>query len=386
MSAGIKNGKLPTFNILIVFLFSVISFSSGYTKNPDGTNNIKNWIIVIDPGHGGKDPGALGSFSRECDINLAIALKTGEYISQNLKNVTVIYTRKDNTTVNLYERPRIANKANGDLFISIHTNSSPSKKVAGAETWIMGTAKDQANLQVAMTENSVMRLEEDYSTKYEGFDPNSSESYIMFSLTQKAFQEQSTDLASKIQAQFRERVNRNDRDVKQAGFWVLYNTKMPSVLVETGFITNTAEEKYLNSAEGQDYLASAIYRACREYLSVLDSRSGISLQKIPEKGPQAEPDSVTSDTIKPVVFRVQIRSSLTKVDIKPENFKGVKDITEISLPDRYRYVSGSFTDYSEAVIYRSKMGVLYPDAFVIAMQGNKIIPLQQALMQKRKNK
>ncbi len=252
MSTGIKNGKLHTINIHQAILFFVFILASIIGFSFEKSQYARGWVIVIDPGHGGRDPGAIGSFSREKDINLAIALKTGEYIKQNIKNVTVIYTRKDDSTVDLRDRPKIANKANADLFISIHTNWADSKKVTGAETYIMGTAKDQANLEVAMKENAVMLLEEDYSTKYEGFDPKSSESYIMFSLTQKIFQEQSTMLASKIQTEFRERVNRNDRDVKQAGFWVLYNTTMPSVLIETGFITNLNEEKFFNSKEGQD--------------------------------------------------------------------------------------------------------------------------------------
>jgi N-acetylmuramoyl-L-alanine amidase len=365
----------------LFFLFITLStFSSSASVNKYD----KNRVIVIDAGHGGKDPGARGAISNEKDINLAIALKTGEYIEQNIKNVTVIYTRKDDSTVELRDRPRIANKANADLFISIHTNSTNSKKVIGAETWIMGTAKDQANLEVAMNENAVMLREDDYSTKYDGFDPKSSESYIMFSLTQKVFQEQSTDLASKIQKQFRERVNRNDRDVKQAGFWVLYNTKMPSVLVETGFITNPVEEKYLNSKEGQDYLASAIFRACRDYFSEIDIRSGISREK--------NQDSIQSSDIlnrpipqsEGIFFMVQVTTSTLRTQIKPENFKGLKDITEINAQDRFRYAAGSFTDYSDAVNYRKKIESFYPDAFVIAVKDNKILPLQQALEQKKR--
>ena len=402
MSTGIKNGKHHTFNIykaILFFIFIVVTIVSSLAT---GFKNGKGWIIVIDPGHGGKDPGALGAMSRESDINLAIALKTGEYIEKNIPNATVIYTRKDDSWVELRDRPKIANKADADLFISIHTNSSDSKNVMGAETWIMGHAKDKANLEVAMTENSVMLLEDDYSTKYEGFDPKSSESYIMFSLTQKVFQEQSTDLASKIQKQFRERVNRYDRDVKQAGFWVLYNTKMPSVLVETGFITSPAEEQYLNSKDGQDYLAASIFRACRDYLNEIESKSGISYEKNQDQNQSQSQSqsqvqdkdqlqSQNSDSIikeKPqsgeIFFMVQIATSLTKLDIKPENFKGLKDIIEISTPDRFKYATGTFTDYSTAGNYRNKIEVSYPDAFVIAVKDNKILPLQQALEEKRK--
>jgi N-acetylmuramoyl-L-alanine amidase len=384
MSTGIKNGKHHTFNISEVILFFLFITALNISSSASGIKYEKNRVIVIDAGHGGKDPGALGAFSREKDINLAIALKTGEYIEQNIRNVTVIYTRKDDSTVELIDRPKIANKANADLFISIHTNSTNSKKVMGAETWIMGHAKDEANLEVAMNENAVMLREDDHSTKYEGFDPKSSESYIMFSLTQKVFQEQSTDLATKIQRQFRERVNRNDRDVKQAGFWVLYNTKMPSVLVETGFITNPDEEKYLNSKEGQDYLASSIFRACRDYLNEIDSKSGISWEKDQDSDQKNDTLTRISSQTGEISFMVQVTTSVSKTEIKPENFKGLSDVTEIITQNRFKYAAGNFPDYSEAVDYRKKIDTIYPDAFVIAVKDNKILPLQQALEQKRK--
>jgi N-acetylmuramoyl-L-alanine amidase len=390
MSTGIKNGKLCTFNIFNAILFFLLIIVSLISLSASGNKSGKGWVIVIDPGHGGKDSGALGSKSRESDINLAIALKTGEYIEKNIKNATVIYTRKDDSTVDLKERPKIANKANADLFISIHSNSTNSKKVMGAETWVMGIAKDEANLEVAMNENAVMLLEDDYSTKYEGFDPKSSESYIMFSLTQKVFQEQSINLASKIQTQFRERVNRNDRDVKQAGFWVLYKTTMPSVLVETGFITNPAEEEYLISKEGQDYLASSIFRACRDYLNEIESRSGISLKKNQDS---ARMNNTVSNSVSDripvaaeIFFKVQIASSISKIDINQDNFKGLGDITELNVQNVFKYTTGNFAEFASAVNYRNKIKSLYPDAFVIAVQDNKILPLQQALEQKRKTK
>ena len=384
MCTGIKNGKDHTFNICNTILFFLFIIIPTVSSSANGINKEKNRVIVIDPGHGGRDPGALGSMSREKDITLAIALKTGEYIQQNIKNVTVIYTRKDDSYVDLYDRPKIANKANADLFISIHANWADSKKVVGAETYVMGHAKDQANLEVAMNENSVMLLEDDYSTKYEGFDPKSSESYIMFSLTQKVFQEQSTDLATKIQQQFRERVNRNDRDVKQAGFWVLYHTKMPSVLVETGFITSPEEEKYLNSKEGQDYLASSIFRACKDYFNEIDSKSSIASAR--NDNSDQKTDTMTNVRLRSsdIYFMVQVTTSISRTEIKPENFSGLKDISEIQANDRFKYAAGSFEDYSEAVSYRKKIEAVYPDAFVIAVKDNKILPLQQALELKRK--
>ena len=384
MCTGIKNGKDHTFNICNTILFFLFIIIPTVSSSANGINNEKNRVIVIDPGHGGRDPGALGSMSREKDITLAIALKTGEYIQQNIKNVTVIYTRKDDSYVDLYDRPKIANKANADLFISIHANWEDSKKVVGAETYVMGHAKDQANLEVAMNENSVMLLEDDYSTKYEGFDPKSSESYIMFSLTQKVFQEQSTDLATKIQQQFRERVNRNDRDVKQAGFWVLYHTKMPSVLVETGFITSPEEEKYLNSKEGQDYLASSIFRACKDYFNEIDSKSSIASARNDNSDQKTDTMANVRLRSSDIYFMVQVTTSISRTEIKPENFSGLKDISEIQANDRFKYAAGSFEDYSEAVSYRKKIEAVYPDAFVIAVKDNKILPLQQALEQKRK--
>jgi N-acetylmuramoyl-L-alanine amidase len=383
MSAGIKNGKHIHLNtsgaVILLFLLLVPCIVQAANSGPktDG-----KWIIVIDPGHGGRDPGALGSFSKEKDINLAIAVKTGNYIKENLKNAIVLYTRDNDSTVDLIERPGIANKNNADLFISIHSNWAKSKSVAGAETFVMGHTKDQENLEVAMKENEVILLEEDYTTKYAGFDPKSPESYIMFTLMQNLFLEQSTDLAARIQNQFNTRVDRKDRGVKQAGFWVLYNTTMPGVLIETGFITNLSEEKYLNSELGQDYIASAIFRACRDYMDEIDAKSEISAVKNSEPATGNTTGVVSSGN--QLVFMVQVATSSTSKEIKPENFKGVKDIVEIKTQDRFKYATGMFPEYPEAVKYRKEIETIYPDAFVIAVKDNKILPLQQALDQKRK--
>lgn len=384
MSTGIKNGKLHTNNIYVVkliFLFIAFIIVSG---SASALKNDKGWIIVIDAGHGGKDPGAVGSFSYEKNITLAIALKTGEYIEQNIKNVTVIYTRKNDTFVELRDRANIANKNNADLFISIHANWAKSKNIQGTETFIMGLAKNDQNLEVAKKENEVILLENDFSTKYEGFDPKSPESYIMFTLMQNIFQEQSTGLASKIQTQYKEKIYRTDRGVKQAGFWVLFMTTMPSVLTETGFITNPSEEKYLNSKQGQDHLASALFKACRDYISEIDSKSGMSPVK--NQNPVPEPD-ISTPVISPageIIFMVQIVTFSSKKEVKPGNFNGLTDVVELDTRDRFRYATGSFTDYSAAVRYRKKIETVYPDAFVIAVKDNKILPLQQALEQKNK--
>jgi N-acetylmuramoyl-L-alanine amidase len=391
MSPLIKNGKLDTDNIyllkLILLIITFIIFTSSNISVravASETGNEKGWVIVIDAGHGGKDPGALGTSTHEKNITLAIALKTGEYIKQNIKNVTVIYTRDNDSFVELRDRAEIANKNKADLFISIHANWAKSKDIQGTETYIMGPAKDQQNLEVAMKENEVIYLEDNYTTKYEGFDPKSEVSYIMFTVMQKVFQEQSTDLASKIQTEFRERADRHDRNVKQAGFWVLYTTTMPSVLVETGFITNPTEEKYLNSKTGQDYLASAIFRACKEYIYEIESKSVLltgkkqnSLQQETLSKPIAPPEGK-------IEFVVQITKSLVKYEVKPGNFKGLKDVVEINSTEGYRYATGRFSEYSAAFRYRKTIEAIYPDAFVIAVKDNKIVPLQQALKQKNK--
>lgn len=379
MDSEIKNGKQHTNNIYILKLICFFLLIIQVSASAADLNNDKGWVIVIDAGHGGKDPGALGSMSREKDIVLAIALRTGRYIEQNISNAQVIYTRKNDTFVELRDRANIANKNKADLFISIHANWAKQKTVKGSETYVMGVAKDQQNLEVAMKENEVILLENDHSTKYEGFDPKSEVSYIMFSLTQKVFQEQSIDLASKIQTEFRERVNRDDRDVKQAGFWVLYTTTMPSVLVETGFITNPAEEKFLNSSEGQDYIASAIYRACRQYINEIDSKSGISWDKSQINDKVSDSSEVPSVMMPETIFKVQIITSSSQIDTRPDNFKGLTDVVEINSRGLYKYASGSFADYSSAANYRKKIESMYPDAFVIALKDNKILPLQQAL-------
>lgn len=379
MSTRVKYGKLCTNSIYLQKLLFLFAFLIFITEALSAAAGDKNWVIVIDAGHGGKDPGALGSFSAEKNITLAIALKTGSYIEKNLKNVTVIYTRETDTFVEVRERANIANKSNADLFISIHANSVSSRNIRGTETFVMGPAKDQQNLEVAMKENEVILLENDYSTTYEGFDPKSPESYIMFTLMQNIYLKQSTSLASSIQNQYRERNNRFDRGVKQAGFWVLFMTTMPSVLTETGFITHPEEEKYLNSKDGQDKLASSIFRACSDYIADIESKSS----KFPVKT-----QNQISDTDKPVQsdikageirFMVQITTSSAKIEIKPENFKGLKNVIEIGGQDPLKYAAGDFDDYNSAANYRKEVAEFYPDAFVIAIKDDKILPLQQAL-------
>jgi len=378
-----KNGKHYTnyFNsIILLFIALVLTIITGFVPSPGVKTG---WVIVIDPGHGGRDPGAIGSFSYEKNIVLPVAIKMGDYLERNLKNVKVIYTRKSDVYVDLNERAEIANRNNADLFISIHANLIEGKNAYGAETWIMGHTKEEQNLEVAMKENEVITLYDDNSTKYEGFDPKSPESYIMFTLMQNAFAEQSTDLAAKIQDQFSKRIKRFDRGVKQGPFWVLWKTTMPSVLTELGFISNLNEEKYMNSKAGQDSLATALFVACRDYISEIDRKSIIADRKeiTDTKSTEIQPVSVLP--VSTIIYMVQISASPKKVAVKPENFRNLKNISEIFSDGRYRYTSGRFTDYDSAAAYRRKIESIYPDAFVIAVKDNKIVPLQETLDKNR---
>ncbi len=384
MGTDIKNGKQRTNYIYALRFLLLIILSFCVSDLQDLLASDKTWVIVIDAGHGGKDPGALGSISREKDITLAIALKTGEYLEKNLKNVKILYTRKSDSFVELRDRAEFANKNKADLFISVHANWAGTKSTRGTETYIMGLAKDEQNLEVAIKENEVILLEDDFSTKYEGFDPKSTESYIMFTSMQNIFQEQSTGLASNVQSQFKSRAGRIDRGVKQAGFWVLYMTTMPSVLIETGFITNSDEEKYLVSKEGQDFIASAIFRAARDYINDVDKKSNISTATDP--APEIRIDTASIPAVPltdQITFMVQISTSSERRDLKPENFKGIKDVVEISSSNRYRYAAGSYMKYSDAADFRKKIENLYPDAFVIAVRNGKILPLLEALESKQ---
>ncbi len=226
---------------------------------------------MIDPGHGGKDPGTIGNHLKEKDIALKISLKLGAYIEKNHPEVKVVYTRKEDKYVALDERAEMANKIKADLFICVHVNSLPGAPAYGTETYVMGLHKDQSNLEVAKRENSVIFMDENYQERYEGFDPKSPESYILISLTQSAYQENSLRFAQKVEDQFKKKAGRFSRGVKQAGFLVLWRTSMPSVLVETGFISNAKEANYLNSSTGQDSLAIGIYRAFKDYKTEVES-------------------------------------------------------------------------------------------------------------------
>lgn len=327
--------------------------------------------VVLDAGHGGHDTGAIGKNGKEKDVVLSIALKVGEYLKKNTPENRVIYTRDDDFFVPLDQRAAIANKNNADLFVSIHANSNKNSKPFGTETFAMGLHKSQGNLEVAQKENSVIVMEQDYNTKYEGFDPSSAESYIIFSLMQNVYLDKSLKLASMVQDEFREKAKRADRGVKQAGFLVLWHTKMPSILIETGFISNEEEEKYLMSETGQDYLASAIYRAIRDYLASLD----VEEQEVKKVTDPGQTESTAENTL---FYRLQVATTSAPVADPNEKFKGKPDIFEYKDGNKYKYMIGRFATIDEASSYKKVINVEYPDAFIVPFNNGKKISMNEA--------
>lgn len=275
----------------LVLLFVLIAVCAGSAFG-------QKFVVVIDPGHGGRDAGAVRGKIKEKDINLSVATILGKMIEDNHPDVKVVYTRKKDVFVDLYKRAEIANKAKANLFISIHTNSTKAKttSVSGADTYTLGLGRSSDNLEVAKRENSVILLEDNYKQRYENFDPGSPESYIIFEFMVSKYLEQSIDLATHIQNGFRNIAKRTDRGVDQAGFLVLRETAMPSVLIELGFINNPKEATYLTSAKGQRTMANAIYSGFNKYKSSFDKKQGNSTTKF-YASPKTEPEIVENEDI-----------------------------------------------------------------------------------------
>ena len=324
--------------------------------------------IVIDAGHGGKDTGALGKLTTEKELNLAVALKFGNYIKENLPDVTVIYTRDTDKFVELSERADIANRNNADVFISIHCNSTETANSAyGAETFVMGESKNEKNLAVAKKENAAILLE-DNTDAYDNFDPNSTEAYILFSLSQSLYQSQSLDLADKVQKQFASK-GRHDRGVQQAGFLVLWKTTMPSILVELGFINHAKEEQFLNSEKGQNQMALSLYRAFAEYKREFEAENHTA-PAVAEEKPVAKGDTY---------FSVQFSTLNKKVPVTDPAFKGIKDVEVYDYNGAYRYISGRFQTKAEAVARQNEVRNLgFKDAFIIAFVNGERGTIKQA--------
>ena len=251
------------------------------------------FTVTLDAGHGGHDPGAIGAISREKNITLAVIKKIGKRISEENQDIKVVYTRDVDKYITLQGRADIANKAKSDLFVSVHVNANNNREVSGCETYTLGLHKTQSNLDVAMRENSVILLEDNYNTKYAGFNPKSIDSYIMFECIQDRYVDKSVWLASEIEKNFASR-NRRDRGVRQAGFWVLHKTAMPAILVEIGYITNAEEERFLNTEDGQQKIADAIYEALLKFKREYEIKSGTQKIVVPAKN---EPEAAKQDSV-----------------------------------------------------------------------------------------
>ena len=397
----------------------------------------KRFTLVIDPGHGGHDAGALGAISKEKNINLAVALRFGKYVEQNLPEVRVIYTRKTDVFIPLNERANIANRANADLFISVHTNALPAGKVArGFETYTLGMHRAKDNLDVAMRENSVISMEKDYQQRYQGFDPRSSESYIIFEFIQGKNMERSVELARMIQRGVCDGANRPDKGVHQAGFLVLRETSMPGCLIELGFITTPDEERLLNNDSRVDDIARGIYEAFAKYKNKYDRSVSVPYRakdseevNIPKIVPDQEPapktrvvtrgkqpkrEEATPEQPKREVKKQEPKKDVKKQETKKEvkkaeiadapvfklqifvgsrnlrkgdaHFKGETDYDSFQEGNLVKYTLGASTNYNEIYRLRKEKLDKFPEAFIIAFKNGQKYDVNQAIREFKQNR
>ena len=397
----------------------------------------KRFTLVIDPGHGGHDAGALGAISKEKNINLAVALRFGKYVEQNLPEVRVIYTRKTDVFIPLNERANIANRANADLFISVHTNALPAGKVArGFEAYTLGMHRAKDNLDVAMRENSVISMEKDYQQRYQGFDPRSSESYIIFEFIQGKNMERSVELARMIQRGVCDGANRPDKGVHQAGFLVLRETSMPGCLIELGFITTPDEERLLNNDSRVDDIARGIYEAFAKYKNKYDRSVSVPYRakdsedvNIPKIVPDQEPapktrvvtrgkqpkrEEATPEQPKREVKKQEPKKDVKKQEPKKEvkkaevadapvfklqifvgsrnlrkgdaHFKGETDYDSFQEGNLVKYTLGASTNYNEIYRLRKEKLDKFPEAFIIAFKNGQKYDVNQAIREFKQNR
>ena len=361
----IFNSKNKTNNVKLIRIFLIITITSFFFSKEAAAQRVNK--VVIDAGHGGKDPGAIGiTGAREKDIVLKIAQKTAKYLKENFPDLEVVLTRDSDVFLELHERSTIANKKDADLFVSIHANSAGSSSAYGTETYVLGLHKTEANLDVAKRENSVIELEDNHEQHYT-FDPNSPEGHIMMSTMLNANLDQSISLASGVQEQFETRVHRHNRGVRQAGFYVLYRTTMPSILIELGFLSNAEEEKFLNSETGQDYMASAIYRAIKDYKIQVDA---LWAENQKNKQNTSVVDKTESKTDR--IYRIQVYASKVaacKTCKVYQDFDNVK--IEQASNGVYRHVVNEYSSYEAAsadLLSVVKKG--YKGAYIVAYEGN----------------
>ena len=382
-------------------------------------NNGK-FILVIDAGHGGHDAGAIGTYSKEKNINLNVALAFGKLVENNCSDVRVIYTRKTDVFIALQERAEIANRNKANLFISIHTNALPNGKIAyGSETYTLGMARSSENFDVAKRENSVILVENDYKEKYAGFNPNSSESYIIFEFMQDEHMKQSINLAQSIQKHYVNLANRKNKGVHQAGFLVLRETSMPSVLIELGYISTHDEEAFLNSQNGIRKMSQSIYNAFLSYkrqhtkgkttgaekdvlqaesdetqavegavtdtpesdIGVLTQNSDKPSTSEPEEKKQEQPATDSRP-----VFKIQIQASTRQIPAGSSRFKNLSPIDFYKEGAYYKYTYGATTDYQEAIKIRNKIKEDFEGAFIVAFKNGQKMELSEAISEYKKNK
>ncbi|MBX2973557.1 MAG: N-acetylmuramoyl-L-alanine amidase [Flavobacteriales bacterium] len=382
---------------IIVSFCAVLAPTHAQTAGHD-PNKIRT--VVLDAGHGGKDPGNLGTGrykTTEKHVSLNVAKLVGRYINEAFPDVKVVYTREDDRFVELMERTKIANRNKADVFISIHCNANDNKDPHGCETYVMGLHKTEANMKVAQKENAAILLEEDRGLKYGGYDPSRPESQIELGLLQNKHLDQSLLLSSLIQKQFKERVGRVDRGVKQAGFLVISYTTMPSVLIELGFLTNPTEEDFLQTELGQDYMASAIYRGFKEYKGIVERTDGGATAEVPDAKPDTARKEPVKEPVKPpvkapekapekaaeepaLVFKVQIATSTKRIPTKPQNFNGIEGVQEHQGGGMYKYTVGAEATVAGArKVQETCRAKGYAESFIVAFRNGERIALQEAL-------
>ncbi|TBW29243.1 N-acetylmuramoyl-L-alanine amidase [Gramella sp. KN1008] len=370
-------------NLLKLFVFAILvtGFSNrGYSA--EIPPNMDRFVVVLDAGHGGKDKGNIGNGYREKDIALSIVLKIGEAL-EKYEGVDVVYTRKTDVFIPLEKRGKIANDANADLFVSVHCNAHNSQAY-GTETFVLGLHRNETNFEVAKRENSVIYLEEDYEITYSDFDINSPESFIGLTIMQEEYLDQSILLADFVQKQFTNKLKRKDRGVKQAGFIVLHQTYMPSVLIETGFLTNDHEGAYLNSNTGREKMATAITSAIIEYSHTINLNT---LESIAVNHPQETEGIAETPTriYKDVTFKVQLAAGSKKLETKPYNFKGLQNIERTKEGKLYKYYYGETSDYLKIQqIHQEAIKKGYPDSYIVAFKNDDKISVNEALKSRLK--
>jgi len=376
-------------NALGLLLLAALFVNPLFADDKKKKNNTIR-TIVIDPGHGGKDSGTMGTkryTQYEKHIALDISLKLGNYIKEAFPDIEIIYTRKTDVFLELWERTELANEKNADLFISVHCDGFTNPNPSGASVFVMGMSKLKANMDVAMRENSVMYLEDNFKEKYDGFDPKSPESYIVFSLMQNTFLDQSISIAEKIEDEFANRAKRKSRGVKQAPFYVISRVNMPSILIEAGFLTNPKEEDFLNTELGKDHIASAIFRGFRSYKESVDGSNISELDKsaVKEKEIIKIPTPKKEITTDKVVYKVQIGTYLKSM-LSDKSFMNLNAYEEI-INGTYKYYVGNAYNKVSADNVKIKMREKgFKGAFVVAFYQDKRISMQEALDLQTKNK